>query len=79
MPFVEPYGHESHCSSKMLAYAVIIVMDESSMKHSKGDEQGINDSFQNNYDELVDNSTPSCLTYYIPCKTKGFSGGVYFR
>ena len=31
----------------------------------------------NNYDELVDNSTPSCLTYYIPCKTKDFSAGVF--
>ena len=37
-------------------------MDESNKKHVKGDEQGIHDLFQKNYDELVDNSTPSIRT-----------------
>ena len=30
------------------------------MKHFKGEEQGNNDAFQNDYDELVENNTPSC-------------------
>ena len=66
MLFLEPHRHERHHSRKLLAYEVIIVMDESSMKHVKGDKRGIHDAFQNNYDELVNNSTPSCWTYYIP-------------
>ena len=60
MPFIEPRGDERHHSSKLIAQEVIIVMDESNNKHDKGDERGIRDAFQNNYDELVDNSTPSC-------------------
>ena len=60
MPFIDPHRHERYHSNKMLDYAVIIVMDNSSMKHVKGDERGSHDAFQNNYDELVDNSTPSC-------------------
>ena len=59
MPFIEPHRHERHHSSKLLAYAVIIVMDESNMKHVKGDERGSHDAFQNIYDELVNNSTPT--------------------
>ena len=38
MPFIDPHRHERHHSSKLLAYVVIIVMDESNMKHVKGDE-----------------------------------------
>ena len=40
------------------------------LHHVKGDERGSNDAFQNNYDKLVDSSTPSCWTYYIPWKSK---------
>ena len=60
MTFIEPHSHERHHSSKLLAQVVIIVMDESDMKHVKGDKQGSHDAFKNNYDELVDNSTPCC-------------------
>ena len=61
MPFIEPHRHERHHIRKLIAWAVIIVMDESKNKHVKGDDQGSNDAFQNKYDELVDNSTPfSC-------------------
>ena len=52
--------HERRHISKLLAYALIIVMDESNNKHVKVDKKGGHDAFQNNYDELVDKSTPSC-------------------
>ena len=58
MPFIEPHRHERNHRSKLLAWAVIIVMDEPNNKHVKGDERVSHDAFQNNYDELVDNSTP---------------------
>ena len=80
MPFLEPHRHERHHISKLLAWAVIIFMDESNNKHFKGEERVSHDVFQNNYDELVDNSTPFYfLNHYIRCKTKGFSGGIYFH
>ena len=60
VPFIEPYRHERYHSSKLLAWAVIIVMDKSNNKNVKGDKRGSHDVFQNNYDEHVDNSTPSC-------------------
>ena len=60
MPFIEPHRHERHHLSKILAWAFIIVIDESNNKLVKGDKRGSNDVFQNSYDELVDNSTPSC-------------------
>ena len=60
MPFIDPYRHERHHLSKLLSYAVIIVMYESHNKNVKGDERGSRDVFQKNYDGLVDNSTPSC-------------------
>ena len=60
MPFIYPHGHERRHSSKLLAEAVIIVMEKSTTKHVKEDKRGSHDAFQNNYDELVDNSTPSC-------------------
>ena len=60
MPFIEPHRHEKHHRINLLAYSVIIVMDEPNMKHVKGDERGSDDEFQNNYDKLVNNSTPSC-------------------
>ena len=60
MTFIESRRHKSYHSSKLLDYAVIIVMGDSNIKHVKGDEQGIHDAFQNNYGKLVDNSTPSC-------------------
>ena len=60
MTFIEPYRHERHHRSKLLIQAVIIAMEESSMKHVKGYERGSHDAFQNNYDELADNSSPSC-------------------
>ena len=46
MPFIEPHRHDRHHSSKLLAYAVIIVMEESNIKHTKGDEQGSHYMFQ---------------------------------
>ena len=61
MPFIDPHRHERYHSRKLLAWEVIIVMDESNNKHVKGNGQGSHDAFQNNYGELVDNSTPfSC-------------------
>ena len=60
MPFIEPHRHERHHIIKLLAWEVIIVLDESNNKHVKGDKRGSHDAFQNNYDEIVDNSTPSC-------------------
>ena len=50
MPFIEPHRHERRHSSKLLAWAVIIVMDKSNNKHVKGDKRGSHDVFQNNYD-----------------------------
>ena len=44
------------------------------MKHVKGEKWGGHDVFQNNYNELVNNSTDFCWTYYIPFKTKSFYG-----
>ena len=60
MHFIKPHRHERHHSSKLLAYADIVVMDKSNNKHVKGDKRGSHDVFQNDFDELVDNSTPSC-------------------
>ena len=60
MPFIEPHRHERHTSSKLLVWAVIIVMNNTNKKHVKGDERVSHDAFQNNYDELVENSTPYC-------------------
>ena len=61
MPFIDPHRHERSHSSKLLFWAVIIVMGKSNNKHVKGVERGSHDAFQNSYDELVDNSTPfSC-------------------
>ena len=58
MTFIEPHRHERHNIIKLLAWAVIIVMNKSNNKHVKGDEQVSHDAFQNNYDELVDSITP---------------------
>ena len=58
MPFIETHRHERHHSSKMLAWEVIILMNNTDNKHVKGDERVSHDAFQNNYDEHVDNSTP---------------------
>ena len=60
MPFIDPHRHERHHSSKLLSKSVIIVMEYSNTKYVKGDERGSHDAFQNNYDKLFDNSTPSC-------------------
>ena len=60
MPFIEPHRHERHHRNKLLAYAVVIAMDKSINKRIKGDKRGSHDVFQNNHDEVVDNSTPSC-------------------
>ena len=60
MPFIEPHRHERHHSSKMLAWAVSIVTNDTNNKRVKGDKQVSHDAFQNNYDEFVDNSTPYC-------------------
>ena len=60
MPFIEPHRHERHHISNLLVYAVIIFMNGPNMKHVKGDERGNHDAFQNNYDKLFDNKTPSC-------------------
>ena len=79
MPFIEPHRHEMHHNSNLLALEVIIFMEKSNNKRVKGDKRGSDDAFQNNYDELVYNITPSCWTYYIPWKTKGFSGGIFFH
>ena len=40
-------------------------MDYSNNKHAKRDERVSHDAFQNNYDELVDNSTPSDTPFYV--------------
>ena len=78
--FIEPHRHERHHSSKLLASAVIIVINDTNNKRVKGDEQVSHDALQNSYDELVDNSTPFYfVNHYICCKTKGFSGGIYFH
>ena len=60
MPFIEPRRHERHHISKLIAWAVIIVTNDTNNKHVKGDERVSHDAFQNNYDELVDNITPYC-------------------
>ena len=60
IPFIESHKHERHHSSKLLAWAVIIVTNNTNNKHVKGDKRVSHDVFQNNYDEFVDNSTPSC-------------------
>ena len=60
MPFIEPHRHERHHSSNLLALEVIIFMEKSNNKRVKGDKRGSDDAFQNNYDELVYNITPSC-------------------
>ena len=70
MPFIEPHGHERHYSSKLIAYSVSIVMDESNNKHVKGYKRGSHDVFQNNYDGLVDNSSPSCWPIISLAKQK---------
>ena len=54
MNFILPHRNERRHSIKLLAWAVIVVMDKSNNKHVKGDERGSRDVFQNNYDELVD-------------------------
>ena len=58
MPLIEPHSHERHHKRKLLDWAVVIVTNDTNNKHVKRDEQVSNDAFQNNYDELVDNSTP---------------------
>ena len=58
MPFIETHRHERHHIRKLLAWAVIIVTNDTNNKHVKGDEQVSHDAFQKNYDEHVDNSTP---------------------
>ena len=58
MPFIEPHRHERHHSSKLLAWSVIIVTNDTDNKHVKGDERVSHDTLQNSYDEHVDNSTP---------------------
>ena len=60
MTFIEPHRHERHHRSKLLAWTVIIVTKDTNNKHVKGDKRVSHDAFRNNYDELVDNSTPSC-------------------
>ena len=54
-------------------------MEKSNGKYAKGEEQGSHDALQNNHDQILDNSTSSCWTYYISWKTKGFSWGIYFH
>ena len=46
MTFIDPHRHERHHNSKLIAEAVIIVMDESNLKRVKGDERGIHYAFQ---------------------------------
>ena len=58
MPFIEPHRHERYHSIKLLVLAVIIVTNDINNKHVKGDERVSYDSFQNSYDQDVDNSTP---------------------
>ena len=58
MPFIQPYSNERHNSRKLLAWAVIIVTNDTNKKNVKGDKQVNHDAFQNSYDEHVDNSTP---------------------
>ena len=41
MPFIDPHRHERHHSIKLLAYAVIVVMDESNMKHIWETNEGV--------------------------------------
>ena len=60
MPFIEPQRHERHHIRNLAAYAIIIVMGNSNMKHFKGYEQGSHDALKNNYNELVKNSAPYC-------------------
>ena len=58
MPFIDPPVHERHHSTKLLAWAIIIVTNDTNNKHVKGDEQVSHDALQNSYDQDVDNSTP---------------------
>ena len=48
------------------------------MKHVKWYVRGSHDAFQKNYNKLVNGSTPSCWTYYIPCKTKSFYDLIFW-
>ena len=45
-------------SRKLLAWAVIIVTNDTNNKHVKGDERVSHDTLQNSYDEHVESSTP---------------------
>ena len=77
---IYPHRHESHHRRKLLAWAVIIVTNDTKKKHIKGDERVSRDAFQNSYDEHVNNSTLFyCRNHYIRCKTEGFSVGIYFH
>ena len=60
MRFIYPHKHERHHIRKLLAWEISIVTNDTNNKHVKGGERESHDVFQNNYDELVDNSTPPC-------------------
>ena len=53
MPFIKPHRHERHHRSKLLAYVVVIIMDESNIKHLKGWEQVIHDAMQSSHGHYI--------------------------
>ena len=53
MPFINPRSHERHHSSNMLAYEVIIFMDDSNSKHFKGEKRWSHDAMQSSHGHSV--------------------------
>ena len=62
MPFINTHSNEMHHSSKLIAQAVIIVMDESNIKHAKGDERWSHNTIQISHRNSVYSSRSSPQT-----------------
>ena len=78
--FIKPHRYERHHRSKLLAYTVVIVMDESNSKHAKGDKQVIHDAMQRSHGHSVYSSRYSSQTESNShSSTRESSVDIYFH